>query len=58
MADLDVVVGNTEDRICDLRQRGLEALSMTVRADADLEAAIGREAGVALLVAGHEGDAP
>ena len=42
----------------DLRQRGLQALAVAVRADPQLQAAVGCEAGLALLVAGHERDAP
>ena len=41
-----------------LRQRGLQPLAVAVRADPQLQPAVGREAGLALLVARHERDAP
>ena len=42
----------------DLGQRGLQALAVAVRADPQLQPAVGREARLALLVARHERNAP
>src|SRR6202035_3001667 len=58
MHELDTGMRHAEDRMGDLRERRLQALAMAVRADAQLEAAVGGEAREALLVAGHERDAP
>ena len=40
----DAVVRHAEDRVRDLRQRGLQALAVAVRADPQLQPAVGREA--------------
>src|SRR4029077_6771812 len=58
MHELDQLMRNAEYLVGDLRERRLMTLAVTVRADAQLQAAIGREPRVALLEAGDEGYAP
>ena len=58
MHDLDRIRVDAEDLVGDLRERGLVPLAVRVGADAQLEAAVGREARGRLLVPRHHRDAP
>ena len=58
MNQAHVVGMDAEDLVGDLRQRGLQALAVRLRADAQLQHAVGRQARKALLMAGHHRDAP
>src|SRR6476661_414083 len=58
MHDANSLGIDAEDLVRDLRERGLQALAVRVRADADLETAIRRQTGMTLLVPRHHRNTP